>query len=325
MKKAFFLALILLLNGCSYESFLALGEVDKVELVKKNASVAHYRAYFTRTQLKPIKKRQKYLYFYNKKNKDLAILLYKDHTYTLYSLYHPEKSKISLHAKEQTQYKDIKKALRKQGYLPTYPHAVGATSSVALRKYKGIKTLLVEIKDYHTLQAKYRNAIKHYDASTILHSKTTLPRVLIAEYLSTYQKRATTQAQKIQLQRIAEKLHLQAPTPIVEEEESKVQEALANEIPEEVKVPASIQEAISYDYYAQESSYFELDTYLNDPETKNRLTFNQYTNLTKRHAQLKEAELLKEGSLEELIAAYKTTKNPKYKQRILTLMKEAQQ
>jgi len=35
--------------------------------------------------------------------------------------------------------------------------------------------------------------------------------------------------------------------------------------------------------------------------------------------------MLKDGSLEELISSYKTNKNPKYKKRILELMKEAQQ
>ncbi len=326
MKKALLLTLFLLLNGCSYESFLALGEVDKVEVVKQNASVSHYRAYFTRTQLKPIKNRQKYLYFYSKKDKDLAILLYKNHTYTLYSLYHPKRSALHFQANKHTRYTHIKKALRKHGYLPSAPHSVGATSKVALRRYKGIKTLLVEVKDYSHLLEKYKKAIQNYDASSILKTKTVLPAVLIADYFAAFQKKASKEEQKEQLKIIADKLHLpdlntpntEASNHQVIEEELQVQEALAKEVPEE------IQPTVPFDYYAQEASYHELDTYLNTPSTKNSLTFNQYTTLTQRHAKLKEEKLLQDGSLEALISAYKTNKNPKYKQRILELMKEVQ-
>jgi len=323
MKKALLLALFFLLNGCSYESLLALGEVDKVEVVKQNASVSHYRAYFTRTQLKPIKNRQKYLYFYSKKDKDLAILLYKNHSYTLYSLYHPKRSALHFQANKHAPYTHIKKALRKHGYLPSAPHTVGATSKVSLRRYKGIKTLLVEVKDYSHLLAKYKKAIQNYDASSILKTRTLLPSVLIADYFAAFQKKASTEEQKEQLKIIAEKLHLNTPDIQVPDsqikEEMQVQEALAKEVPEE------IQPAVPFDYYAQEASYHELDTYLNNPTTKNVLTFNQYTQLTQRHAKLKEEKLLKDGSLETLISAYKTNKNPRYKQRILELMKEVQQ
>ena len=326
MKKALLLALFFLLNSCSYESLLALGEVDKVEVVKQNASVSHYRAYFTRTQLKPIKNRQKYFYFYSKKDKDLAILLYKNHSYSLYSLYHPKHSALHFQAQKHAPYTHIKKALRKHGYLPSSPHTVGATSKVALRRYKGIKTLLVEVKDYSHLLAKYKKAIQNYDASTVLKTKTLLPSVLIADYFSVFQKKASTEKQKEQLKIIADKLHLpDLDTPNTEasnhqvQEELQVQEALAKEVPEE------IHPTVPFDYYAQEASYHELDTYLNNPTTRNVLTFNQYTQLTQRHAKLKEEKLLKDGSLETLISAYKTNKNPRYKQRILELMKEAQQ
>ncbi len=328
IQKALLLSLLLLLNSCSLDSLIALGEVDKVQVVKKNASYAQYRAYFTRTQLKPIKNNQKYLYFYNKTKKDLAVLLHRYDNYILYSLYHPEAPHMTFKAKKHTRYTHIQRALKKQGYLLSSPHAVGATSKVGLRKYKGIKTLLIEIKDYRNLQKKYQKAIHSYDARSIVKIKTQLPHVLIDNYFKTYQKKASSEAQRKQLDLIADKLHLHTPESKnnnAQEEEIKVQEALAKEIPEETVAPSAIPENAPFKYYAQEASYHELETYLNDSKTKDSLTFNQYTQLTQRYTALKDKKMLKDGSLEELISSYKTNKNPKYKKRILELMKEAQQ
>ena len=334
MQKTLLLVFFFLLNGCSLDSILALGEVDKVQIVKQNTYFSHYRAYFTRNQLKPIKKNKKYLYFYNKKKKDLALLLRRSNKYYLYSLYHPKVRKITINAHKKARYRDIARALRRKGYIASSPRAVGALSKVALRRYKGIKTLLVEIKDYRTLQIKYRTAIRTYNASKIEHIKTLLPHTLIANYFNTYRKRATTNIQKEQLKRIANKLHLNTPAikqvkqemkQVIQEEE-EVQAVLAQEVPEPIVVeePLLVEEPSHFDYYMQEASYYELDNYLTDNASKDKLSFNQYTQLNKRHAQLKEAKILKEGSLEELISLYKTSKNPKYKSRILELMKEAQ-
>jgi len=327
IQKALLLSLLLLLNSCSLDSLIALGEVDKVQVVKKNSSLAHYRAYFTRTQLKPIKNNQKYLYFYNKEKKDLAVLLHRYNHYILYSLYHPEMPHITFKAEKNTRYSHIKKMLKKHGYVLSSPHAVGATSKVGLRKYKGIKTLLIEIKDYSALQEKYQKAIRSYDASSILKIKTRLPHVLIDNYFKTYQKKASTEQEEEQLNLIAEKLHLHTPESKSSdtEEEDKVQEALAKEVPEEIAPPSTMPDAAPFEYYAQEASFHELENYLSNPKTKDSLTFNQYTKLTKRYTALKDEKMLKDGSLEELISSYKTNKNPKYKQRILELMKEAQQ
>ena len=236
------------------ESIIALGEVDKVQVVKKNASYAQYRAYFTRTQLKPIKENQKYLYFYNKKKKDLAVLLHRYDHYILYSLYHPEAPHMTFKAQKHTRYSHIKKALQKQGYLLSSPHTVGATSKVGLRKYKGIKTLLIEIKDYSALQEKYKKAIRSYDASSILKIKTKLPHVLIDNYFKTYQKKASTDEEKEQLNLIADKLQLHTETKRSDtDEEDKVQEALAKEVPEALAPLSDIPENAPFDYYAQEA------------------------------------------------------------------------
>lgn len=323
MKKALLLSLLLLLSGCSFESILALGEVDKVEVVKKNASISHYRAYFTRTQLKPIKNNQKYIYFYNKNKKDLAILLHRYDAYYLYSLYHPENRTIVIQEKTKKPYNYVKKILRQKGYQETSPSKVNATSRVALRRYKGIKTLLVEIKDYSRLQARYKKAIQSYDARIIQNIKTALPSSFISSYYENYVKKASSEAEHTQLQVIADKLHLDKIDTKASNEKA-VQEALAKETPDLPKMPMNPTSA-SFDYYANEASYFELNTYLNQKNVKDSLSFNQYTQLRQRHARLKEEKILKEGSLETLISLYKSNKNPKYKKRILQLMKKAQE
>ncbi|PHS41407.1 MAG: hypothetical protein COB07_02740 [Sulfurovum sp.] len=329
LKKALLLSLFLLLNGCSLNSLSPLGEVDKVQVVSKNASVSHYRAYFVRTRLKPIKDNQKYLYFYNKKKKDLAILLHKNNHYILYSLFHPEAAKITIRAHKNTRFTAIEKVLEKQGYHLSSPQDAGATSFVALRLYKGIKTLLVEVKDYSALQIKYQQAIKNYNAASIHHIKTKLPHSLISGYYDRYYKQAKSDEARLQLKIIAKKLQLDSLEEIQSNEEAKA--ALAKEIPEEPEEPKAPKEqeepqvsTLSFNHYAKKASYDELDIYLAESTTKSTLSFNQYAQLEQRHTALKEENLLNEGSLEELISAYKVTKKPSYKKRILELMKEVQ-
>ncbi len=77
-----------------------------------------------------------------------------------------------------------------------------------------------------------------------------------------------------------------------------------------------------YSYYLKKASYEELNIYLTKGETKNHLTYNQYNQLKDK---LKEEKLLQDGSLEEVITAYKRNKDPRYKTRSLELMKKAQE
>lgn len=326
LKKAFLFSLFLLLNGCFTDNTAALGEVDKVQVVKKNASVSHYRAYFVRTRLKPIRNNQKYLYFYNKKKKDLAILLHKNDQYILYSLFHPEASKLTIRTDNKTRYTTIEKVLQKKGYHLSHPQEVSTTSFVALRRYKGIKTLLIEVKDYSALQIKYQKAIKSYNAASIQDITTKLPHSLISEYYDRYYKQAKSDEARAQLKIIAKKLQLDTPEEIQSNKEVKA--ALAQEVPEEPKVQEDTEDpkisALSFTYYAKKASYNELDSYLAESTTKSTLTLNQYAQLEQKHTMLKEEKLLNDGSLEELISAYKVNKKPSYKKRILELMKEVQ-
>ena len=69
----------------------------------------------------------------------------------------------------------------------------------------------------------------------------------------------------------------------------------------------------------------ELSTYISQRATRNSLSYRQYTMLKGRKTFLQEEKLFNEGSLEDLINAYKVNKNPKYKKRIMSLMKEQQE
>jgi hypothetical protein len=78
----------------------------------------------------------------------------------------------------------------------------------------------------------------------------------------------------------------------------------------------------SYNYYANQANINVLSIYLSSDEAKKTLSSKQYKNLSKKRKQIQEDNLLKMGNLKELIAAYTQNKNPKYKQRIMSLIKE---
>ena len=343
MQKILLLLFFFLLNGCSLNSILALGEVDKSQVVKYSPYVKHYRAYLTRTNLKPVKNGKKYLYFYNKKEKDLSILVHRRNQYILYSLYHPKKRAIVFNATQRTKYRHIARKLRQKHYFPTSCTRIACIPHVALRRYKGIKTLRIEVKDYSRLQNMYKKAIRTYNAKGIRSIRTKLPKQLISAYFNRYKKRAKTQKQLEQLRIIAVKLQLSSaksiakkikkdPAKTKKKEEKKITETKIMEEPqkEEVKVVEVIMEKPKkttkpYYYYLRSASYDELNSYLSDGDASNDLTYNQYNTLQKRRNVLKEEKLLRDGSLEELIAAYKKNKDPRYKTKILLLMKKVQE
>jgi len=324
-----------------------VGEVDKVYVVKYDSYVKHNRAYFTRTNLKPIQNGQKYLYLYRAKDKDLAILLHRKNKYQLYSLSHPDKKVILFKTKAHTKTRTVLKNLRRKGYRPIAPATAGYTSRVSMQRYKSLKTLLVEVEDYCRLQNMYKKAIRTYNANNIKYVNTKLPKELISSYFKQYHKRAKTQRQLAQLQIIARKLQLNsagtsaqttkkdlkksteeiiAEETVTEEtvaEETVKKEIIEEKIPEKVTVNKVINKPKEitkpYSYYLKSASYAELNTYLSKSETRGDLTYNQYNQLKEKQ---KEEKLLVDGSLEEVIAAYKKNKDPRYKARSLQLMKK---
>ena len=301
MRTVVLFFFFLLLSGCSLNSLYVAGEINKVTVVQHAPYMKHYRAYFTRTELQIIKDDQKYLYLYNAKENDLGILLHRKDQYILYSLSKPEQQALAVNARPKTTYTHALKSFKRKGFTPiTSVDTVGYIVSVAPRRYKGVKTLLVEIQDYSHLQNLYKRAIKSYNADKIKNIKTKLPKQLVYEYYHRYEKRAKTQVQRSQLQIIAQKLQM-----TTEEEKSTKNKP--------------------YIYYLNDASFDELSAYMSEDDTRDSLSYQQYTMLKGRETYLKEEKLLNEGSLEDLIAAYKINKNPKYKKRIMLLMKDTQE
>ena len=299
-----------LFGGCSLDTLSALNEVDKVQLVKRTSSMKLYRAYFVRTHLKPIRRGQKYLFFYNAKKEDLAILLHPGRRYKLYSISHPHRVILSVNANRKTKYRHIIRTLGSKGYRLTSLSKIGYASRVKLRRYKGFKTLMVEVRDYRHLWGIYRKAIRNYDAKYIKNVKGRLPKRLILPYLRRYEKKASTPEQRAQLRKIASRIKggtgmAVAPVP-------------------QAKKQTNNNDAL-YHHYRDKASYDELSDYLSSPEAGYTLTYRQRNVLKARQSKLKEEKLLRDGSLEELIAAYKVNNDPRYKARILVLMKRAQE
>jgi hypothetical protein len=117
-------------------------------------------------------------------------------------------------------------------------------------------------------------------------------------------------------------------TPKVTKEEVLKEEVLKEEVVKEVvkeEVIKKIQKKpkkVPYSYYLNNASLNELRAYLSKPSNKKSLSKSNYALLKQRENIMKEQRLLKEGSLEELISAYKHNKKPVFKARILSRMKE---
>ena len=285
----------LVLSGCSLNSLYVPGEINKVTVVEYTPYMKHHRAYFTRTALETITEDQKYLYFYHEKEKDLGLLLHPNNQYILYNLTKPEQPELVLHAGAGTTYSHAVRSFKRKGFTPIASlDTVGYIVSVAPRRYKGVKTLLVEIQNYSQLQELYKEAIRTYNANGVKNIQTKLPKHFVYDHYKRYEKRAKTRTQLDQLQIIAQKLQI------------KTQEEI-------------------YTYYLHEASLDALTAYLAQKDTRASLSYHEYTMLKRRKKSLQEEKLFNEGSLEDLIAAYKINKNPKYKKRILSLMKDQQE
>ncbi len=318
MRKFLITLSILFISGCSIDGLIVWGEVNKVQIVKQNAYIKHYRAYFHRSPLHTIRHGKKYLFFYNRKTKDLAILLHPKNKYILYSFSHPDLV-MKIRSDRKHSYAHMMKTLRQKGYRITSPHTVGYTTNVSLRRYKKVKTYLVEVKNYQHLQHLYKKAIKTYNAKGIKKIKTKLPKVLIDTYYQAYKAKATTTEQFKALNIIANKLDLETFHP---SKKQTSQEKSRAETLIDTKKDNSTQ---LYRYYLKDASYTELTHYLSSSDAKHALSYEQHNMLNKRYNQMKEERLLENGSLEELISAYKKNKNPKYKLKIMQRIKEIDQ
>jgi len=294
------LTALFLFNGCTLNQLFLSDEIDKVNIVKYTSSVKEHKAYFTRTHLKTVWKGKKYLFVYHPKKEDLAILLRKGNTYMLYSFTKPG-SRVQ---KFSVSSGSLLRMLRKSGYTHNKNLTeLGFVIYTGLRRYKNVKTLMVDVKDYRPLKKRYEEAIRTYDASKVSDIGTHLPKGMIAAYFTDYFNQAHTPKQKEQLQKIAAKLKL----GVVEDSDESTQ----------------IQPL--FPYYLHHASIEELHSYLESPKTKNSLSYGQYRLLEHRLSTLQKERLLEEGSLEALIAEYKKNKDPEFKKHILSRIKQLQE
>ncbi len=326
--------LLFLLNGCALNRLFLFNEIDKVNVVRYTSYVKHYRAYFARTDLKPVIDKRKYLFLYNDKKHDLALLLKRNAYYYLYSFTSPDHPAKKLKSRGKISRKYLLRYFAKMGYRVADLARLGFSARAGLRRYKSVKTLMIAVKDYRKLKALYESAIRHYDAGRVRYIRTPLPKKFITSYFIYYYKRATTADQKKTLREIADKLRIVLPdgNPLAKKETPKQDEESSNTAidPEEANLESinntdTIATSRPYLYYLHHASLYELSNYLDDPQNRRTLSYAQHHTLKQRLAALQEEQLLRDSSLEKLISAYKKNKKPRFKQRIMELLKEKQE
>jgi hypothetical protein len=319
-----------------------------------------HRAFISRSNLKVLKNGKKYLFLYHKKNNAFAVLVKRKNIFYLYTLSDPKQEIYFLHTRQKKNHVYALNHFKSIGYKRLIsPYKKGYVISVSHKRYKGVKTLLFDLKDYSRLLKLYKKSIREYNANPIKSIKMPLPKSLILDYFNHYKKRAKNKNQFEQLQIIANKLKIRYTIPakvstqnssgetkidkkIVKEKQSTKESSNTQESSvwydfsrekskvEKIKKRESIQKQITtkepaplpYTYYKNASSLNELNTYLSKKTTIKSLSPSEYLALEQRKKRLEEKKLLKDGSIEELIAAYKHNKKPEFKQRILSLMKE---
>ena len=300
MKKAFLFSLLLLLHGCSLDQLFLTDEIGKVTIVQQSRLVKHNRAYFSRSDLLPLSGKKPYLLLIHKKRKELGVLLQRKGTYFLYRFFSPSEPPL----KFKTDHRHLFKKLAQYGYVPLAdPQEKGYIIHSGPRRYKGVKTYLIDIADYTKLKRRYEDAIRNYRSDMVSGIKETLPKQLIEPYLKYYSQKANTDKQRKEIALIASKLKVS----LDENDSSSLPLSLSNQPP--------------YHYYRYRASMYELGNYLNSSQSRATLTPAQYTMLQHRLETLQQEKLLREGSLETLISAYEENHDPRFKRRIMELLK----
>ena len=300
LKKTFLFALLLFVHGCSINQLFLTDEIDTITTVQQSHFVRHNRAYFSRENLLPRSGKKPFLLLTHKKRHDLGVLLHRGNTYLLYRFFSPSTPPIRFKAN----HRQLRKKLAQYGYIPLgNPENKGYIVHSGPRRYKGVKTYLIDITDYTKLKTRYQNAIRNYRSDMLSGIHDRLPKQLIEPYLRYYRQQADTEEKKKEIARIAEKLHISLDK-------------------KEVSPPLLLNsDQPSYHYYRYRASMYELGNYLNTPQSRAVLTPAQYTILQHRLGTLQQEKLLQEGSLETLIAAYEKNHDPRFKQRIMALLK----
>ena len=300
MKKALLFTLLLFFHGCSINQLFLTDEIDTITTVQQSRFVRHNRAYFSRADLLPLSGKKPFLLLTHKKRHDLGVLLHRGNTYLLYRFFSPSTPPIRFKAN----HRQLRKKLARYGYIPLgNAEHKGYVVHSGPRRYKGVKTYLIDITDYSKLKTRYQDAIRNYRSDMLSGIHDRLPKQLIEPYLRYYSQQADTEEKKKEIARIAEKLHISL---------------------DQKNAPPSLlpnSDQPSYHYYRYRASMYELGNYLNSPQSRAALTPAQYTILQHRLSTLQQEKLLHEGSLETLIAAYEENHDPRFKRRIMELLK----
>ena len=300
MKKALLFAVFLFFHGCSINQLFLTDEIDTITTVQQSHFVRHNRAYFSRTDLLPLSGKKPFLLLTHKEHHDLGVLLHRGNTYLLYRFFSPSKPPLRF----KTNHHHLLKKLSRYGYIPLVnPQKQGYVVHSGPRRYKGVKTYLIDITDYSKLKTHYQDAIQNYRSNMLSNIHDRLPKELIEPYLRYYSQKADTEEKKKEIVRIADKLHIS-----LDEKESPLPLLSGNN-------------EHSYHYYRYRASMYELGNYLNSPQSRVTLTPAQYTILQHRLGTMQQEKLLHEGSLETLIAAYEENHDPRFKRRIMELLK----
>ena len=387
MQKIGLFVFLLLLSSCAFISPTMDDEINTVTIVKQTSYLKHHRAYFPRKDLKKIQGSKKYIYLYNKRTKNLGILLHYKKYYILHNMSHPKQAPIRVSTRYRKKYATVLNHFKKLGFRKIRSlSSIGYTDSSASKIFKGTKTLFVETRNYSHLQRVYKRAIRRYNAGSIKNIHEVLPRILIASYYKKYKRRAKRRVDLLALKTIAHKLRLKAPkvpalkikkvkkkvetpkpivkpvvAPVIVKKSHKPfnkerkatrkvlkkrkllpkitkkakrtkQEQVVKKVKRIKKVKREkevkriekvnkIKPSKPYSHYLNNAQLIELTTYLEGSQSKNNLSAEQYKRLSHKKVLLQERRLFIHGSVEELIAAYKINKDPKYKQKIIELIK----
>ena len=316
MKKLLLLVTLFIFSGCSVNQLFLYDEIDKVHIVNYSSYVKERRAYFTREGLLPIRHGKKYLFLYHPKSRHLYVLLRKRRYFLLYdmSAANREPKKFTTSSTRK-----VLRKLRRYGYrTPKNITKLGYVVRTGLRRYKGVKTLMIDVKDYRTLKRRYEEAIRTYNPSKVSGIRTPLPKKMILSYFTSYYKKARTPQQKAALQKIARKLRLGIATktngtPQVQEEPQQTQ-------PEKSEQPELIEPL--FPYYLKQAPIDELEEYLDTTQSHSELTRGERSLLEHRLEKMKKEKLIAEAPLERLIEAYKRNQDPAFKKHILARIKE---
>ncbi len=346
MVKIIVFFFLILLHGCSLNNLFLNEEIDKVTVVSYTSYVKHHRAFISRSNLEILKNGKKYLYLYKKKTNDIAVLVQRRNTFFLYTLSDHRQKVHSLYVLKKRKYRYAVKYFKSMGYKTiSSPSTKGFVIEVSYKRYKNIKTLLFESKDYTRLVKLYQRAISEYNSNIIKTIKTQLPKSLILNYYRRYEHRTKNPKKLEHLKLIAQKLLIKGPVLTKRSTQtSSIKLNEANKTIKEMREPKKtfswydfgrnktkkekeliIQKnppPLPYSYYLNNASLDELRTYLSQNSTKKSLSASKYLILHQKKKNMEEEKILEKGTLEELIAAYKHNKNKKFKQRILFLMKK---